>query len=118
MEHFEQFVTEMYPHIRDNQDYTSIINDKQYRRLQGYLEDARERGANIIEINPQSENVAATRKMAPTVLTNVSPDMQIMQNQDAEAVLLESLRLKLADHFGVTVQGHHLTIRTTLANGY
>ncbi|WP_180061984.1 coniferyl aldehyde dehydrogenase [Acinetobacter sp. YH12120] len=81
MEHFEQFVTEMYPHIRDNQDYTSIINDKQYRRLQGYLEDARERGANIIEINPQSENVAATRKMAPTVLTNVSPDMQIMQNE-------------------------------------
>lgn len=71
----------MYPHIRDNQDYTSIINDKQYRRLQGYLEDARERGANIIEINPQSENVAATRKMAPTVLTNVSPDMQIMQNE-------------------------------------
>lgn len=81
MEHFEQFVTEMYPHIRDNQDYTSIINDKQYRRLQGYLEDARERGANIIEINPQSENVTATRKMAPTVLTNVSPDMQIMQNE-------------------------------------
>ncbi|WP_168418523.1 MULTISPECIES: coniferyl aldehyde dehydrogenase [Acinetobacter] len=81
MEHFERYVTEMYPHIRDNQDYTAIINDKQYRRLQGYLEDARERGANIIEINPQSENVAATRKMAPTVLTNVSPDMQIMQNE-------------------------------------
>lgn len=81
MEHFEHYVTEMYPHIRDNQDYTAIINDKQYRRLQGYLEDARERGANIIEINPQSENVAATRKMAPTVLTNVSPDMQIMQNE-------------------------------------
>ncbi len=35
----------------------------------------------IIEINPQSENVAAYRKMAPTVLTNVSPDMQIMQNE-------------------------------------
>ena len=43
----------MYPYYHDNQDYTSIINDKQYNRLQNYLEDARTQGARIIEINPE-----------------------------------------------------------------
>ncbi len=36
MEHFRAICEhEMYPHIRDNQDYTSIINDKQYQSLTG-----------------------------------------------------------------------------------
>lgn len=34
----------MYPSLRDNDDYTAIINERQYDRLQGYLEDAREKG--------------------------------------------------------------------------
>ncbi|ANF80995.1 coniferyl-aldehyde dehydrogenase [Acinetobacter sp. NCu2D-2] len=81
IEHFKHFVETMYPDITHNQDYTSIINDKQYNRLQGYLEDARNNGANIIEINPRNENAADLRKIAPTILTNVTPDMQIMQNE-------------------------------------
>ena len=39
----------MYPLIQTNPDYTAIINDKQYERLQLVLEDARERGAKIID---------------------------------------------------------------------
>ncbi len=78
---FRRFVTHMYPTIRDNQDYTSIINDKQYRRLQGYLEDAQQHGAQIIEINCKHEALADVRKIAPTFLTNVTPDMQVMQHE-------------------------------------
>lgn len=37
IDHFKACVEEMYPSIQYNQDYTSIINDKQYNRLQGYL---------------------------------------------------------------------------------
>src|SRR5690606_11467620 len=70
-----------YPDITHNQDYTSIINDKQYNRLQGYLDDAREQGAQVIEINPRSENSADLRKIAPTIVTNVTPMMQIMQHE-------------------------------------
>ncbi|CAG2155687.1 unnamed protein product [Oppiella nova] len=53
----------MYPTIRDNQDYTSIINDKQYNRVQGYLEDARQQGAELIEINPQNEELASVHRV-------------------------------------------------------
>ncbi|WP_411691163.1 coniferyl aldehyde dehydrogenase [Acinetobacter gandensis] len=81
LDHYKVCVEAMYPSIAHNQDYTSIINDKQYNRLQGYLEDARDQGAQIISFNPQQEDVDAVRKIAPTVLTGVTPDMQIMQHE-------------------------------------
>jgi coniferyl-aldehyde dehydrogenase len=81
IDRFKACAENMYPHLAHNQDYTSIINDKQYNRLQGYLEDAREQGAQLIEVNPKNEDVAAVRKIAPTLLTGIRPDMQIMQNE-------------------------------------
>lgn len=81
IEKFQACVLEMYPHFKDNQDYTSIINDKQYRRIQGYLEDAQAHGAQIIAINPLHEDLYEVRKIAPTIVAGVTPDMQIMQNE-------------------------------------
>ena len=49
-------VRTMFPTIKDNQDYTSIINERHYDRLKGYLADAKKKGAEIIEINPANEN--------------------------------------------------------------
>ncbi|OTG84028.1 coniferyl aldehyde dehydrogenase [Acinetobacter sp. ANC 4648] len=78
---YKTVVNEMYPTLANNQDYTSIINDKQYNRIQGYLEDARIRGATYIELNPQNEDLTHVRKIAPTLLTDITPDMQIMKNE-------------------------------------
>ncbi len=74
-------IGKMYPTMLDNPDYTSVINDKQYRRLQNYLQDAKERGARIIEINPSHESFENTRKMPVTLVLDITPDMQIMQNE-------------------------------------
>lgn len=81
IENFETYVFEMYPSILNNPDYTSIVNDKQYNRLQGYLENAKALGAKIIEINPQSEDVSLNRKITPTILTGVTSEMEIMKNE-------------------------------------
>lgn len=81
VEHYKQVVNGMYPNFMHNPDYTSIINDKQYKRIQGYLEDAVQQGANLIELNPCLEDVASVRKIAPTLVSNVTPQMQIMQNE-------------------------------------
>jgi len=81
LNHYEQYIKQMYPSLRDNQDYTSIINDKQYNRLQGYLDNAREQGAQLIEINPQNELLDDVRKVAPTVLTGVTTEMRIMKEE-------------------------------------
>lgn len=78
---FTSQVSKMYPTMLSNPDFTSIINEKQYRRVQGYLEDARAKGARIIEINPANESFVDTRKMPVTLVLNVTADMQLLQNE-------------------------------------
>ena len=81
IKHFKTYVLKMYPDLLNNQDYTSIVNDKQYRRLQGYLDDARLQGAEIIEVNPKEEDLSSAHKIAPTLLIHVHPEMEIMRHE-------------------------------------
>ncbi len=59
-------------------DFTHIVNDSQYARLQGYLDDARERGAQVI---PLGESNPATRYFAPTLVLDASDDAKLMQEE-------------------------------------
>jgi coniferyl-aldehyde dehydrogenase len=77
-----ELVSGMYPQLVANQDYTSIINAKQYQRLASLREDARRRGAQVVEINPSDEKSdEANRVFPPTLLLDVNDDMQIMQEE-------------------------------------
>lgn len=78
---FTAQVSKMYPTLVTNADYTSIVNDKQYTRIQSYLDDARAQGARVIEINPANERFIDTRKIPPTLVIGATPDMLIMQNE-------------------------------------
>lgn len=70
----------LYPEIIDNADYTSIISRRHYSRILELVDDAREKGANIIEINPKGENFPgnAKRKIPLHLLTNVDDAMEVM----------------------------------------
>lgn len=75
-------VANMYPTLQKNQDYTCVINDRHYARLQGYIDDARGRGARVIEINPARETLdPKDRKLCPTLLLDVSDDALVMQEE-------------------------------------
>jgi len=78
---FTAQIGRMYPTLVENKDYTSVVNAKQYDRIQGYLKDARAKGARIIEINPGNESFAKTRKMPVTLVLDANDDMEIMQNE-------------------------------------
>ena len=75
--------SEMYPEMKDNDDFTSIINQRHYDRIQGYLEDAKEKGADVVEINPSNEDFTQQphHKIPPTIVLNPSEDMKIMQEE-------------------------------------
>ena len=75
--------SEMFPEMKDNDDYTSIINQKHYDRIQGYLSDAKEKGAEVVEINPANEDFSQQphHKIPPTIVLNPTEDMQIMQEE-------------------------------------
>ncbi len=73
----------LYPTMKDNPDYTSVINAQHYERLQGYLEDAHKKKAKLIEINPANENFEQQKnyKMPPTLVLDPSEDMKILQEE-------------------------------------
>ena len=75
--------SEMYPDMKDNDDFTSIINQKHYDRIQGYISDAKEKGAEIVEINPSNEDFSQQphHKIPPTIILNPTEDMQVMQEE-------------------------------------
>ena len=71
-----------YPTIAGNEDYTSIIADGHYARLQDLLEDAENKGAKIQTAgNDDKQQLAKERRVPLTVVTNTTPDMKIMQEE-------------------------------------
>jgi coniferyl-aldehyde dehydrogenase len=76
-------VGRMFPTIRDNPDYTSVVADRHYARLTGYVDDARAKGAEIVEINPAGEDLRQQphRRIAPTLILNPTDDMKVMQEE-------------------------------------
>ncbi|MEO0882367.1 MAG: coniferyl aldehyde dehydrogenase [Pseudomonadota bacterium] len=84
VQHATSAVEKMFPEgLKDNDDYTSVVNQRHYDRLQGYLEDARAKGAELVEINPQNENFSQQphHKIPPTLVLNPSDDMDVMKDE-------------------------------------
>jgi len=76
-------VAGMYPSLLANDDYTSVVNGRNFERLQGYLKDAQEKGAELIEVNPAGEDFKSSNgnKMPLTIVRNVNDDMKVMQEE-------------------------------------
>lgn len=82
VDRFQHFFAQMYPTLKRNKDFTSIVDNRQYARLQSYLDDAREKGATIIECNHADEDMKnGTRKMAIHLILNANDDMLVMQEE-------------------------------------
>ncbi len=79
---FTRSVNELYPTLENNPDYTSVVDDRHYARLQGLVQDAQLAGARVLAINPggQPED-PATRKLRPTLLLGVTGAMRVMQEE-------------------------------------
>lgn len=71
------------PQIQDCPDYTSIINETNFDRIVGHIEDARAKGATVHQWIPPRENLPdrASKKVPPTVLTGLSRGMSIEDDE-------------------------------------
>jgi coniferyl-aldehyde dehydrogenase len=83
VDHARQFVAGMFPTMQHNPDYTSIINERHFARLQGLLADARAKGATLVSLAPAGEPDAtpAARKMAPVLVLGATDDMLVLQEE-------------------------------------
>ena len=83
VEHAKKSVAKMFPNIKDNPDYTSIVNERHFDRLNGYVNDAKEKGATVVEINPAEEDFSQQEhhRIPPTLILDPTDDMKVMQDE-------------------------------------
>ena len=80
VDHARRLVATRYP-VLNGPDYTAIINRRAYDRLTAMLEDARAKGATVINLAPDQKPDAARRKLAPHIVLDVTDDMTIMREE-------------------------------------
>ncbi|WP_271410135.1 coniferyl aldehyde dehydrogenase [Pseudomonas sp. Q1-7] len=77
VEAYRQAVQGFFPQLKDNPDYTAIINERQLGRLNGYLADAEAKGARLVPLFPETQG----RRLPHTLVLNASDEMKLMQEE-------------------------------------
>ncbi|WP_201584903.1 coniferyl aldehyde dehydrogenase [Psychrobacter jeotgali] len=80
----KEWMQKHYPNIANNPDYSHIINDDQFQRVQGYLEDLPN---DVVQPLTDVAADAESRLLPPVVVTNPETDSEVMQNEIFAPVL-------------------------------
>lgn len=79
---YRRAVLRLYPSLHGNPDYTTIVNQRHYDRLEGLAREAQQQGARVLRIAPEGEPAhPELRRMAPMLLLDVKPDMAVMREE-------------------------------------
>jgi coniferyl-aldehyde dehydrogenase len=70
----------MYQQAIDNDDYTSVIDQRQYSRLKSWIADAAAKGATITSACDTAAN-DQKRRLPTQLITNVNDEMTLMQQE-------------------------------------
>ena len=105
--HAKRLVSERYPDL-NGPDYTTIIDQPAFDRLVATLEDAKARGATVINLAPDQQLDARRRKLAPHIVLGVNDEMTIMK----EEIFGPFLPIKT---YRQARRGHRLRQRLTIA---
>jgi coniferyl-aldehyde dehydrogenase len=62
-------------------DYTSIVDERSFERLLAALDDARERGATLVQLVPGPGSDRASRKIAPHIVLDAPADSVLWQRE-------------------------------------
>ncbi|MDX1342091.1 MAG: coniferyl aldehyde dehydrogenase [Reinekea sp.] len=81
VQHFLNEAKRQFADTVNNKEYSSIINARQRARLIGYIEDAKAKGAKVYIAGERDDLSGYGSKLPPIVLTDVSDDMQVMQDE-------------------------------------
>lgn len=82
MDAFGAALGRMYPGLVRNSDYTAVVNERHFRRIKGYVEDARAQGAEVVELNPGGLSPEpGSRKLPLYLVKNATPQMRVMQEE-------------------------------------
>ena len=83
VESSKKAVSKMFPTLLDNPDYTSVINDRHFARISSYIDEAKQKGVEVVEINPANEDFRQQphNKIPPTLIIDPPEELQVMQDE-------------------------------------
>lgn len=87
VEHAKAYVAKHVPDI-ESVDYTSIIDERSVKRLEATVEDAREKGATVINLNEGQAVNYETRKFPLHLILDTSEEMTIRQRETFGPLLM------------------------------
>lgn len=73
-------VARIYPGMADTPDYSAIVNDRHYLRLETYLADAAAQGARVLPLSDAAPE-PSRRRLPPVALLGVKDSMRVMQDE-------------------------------------
>ncbi|MGH6760245.1 MAG: coniferyl aldehyde dehydrogenase [Phyllobacterium sp.] len=77
-----QSIGRLYGSDPANPDYSSIITERHYERLEGLVSEASAQGARVIQIaSPADPAWKSRRKFPPTLVLGAAPSMKVMQEE-------------------------------------
>jgi len=71
-------VAGMFPKGADNPDYTAIVNERHRERLRGYIDDARAKGAVVVDLHA---GLSDAGRMSPVAVLGVNDTMDVMRDE-------------------------------------
>lgn len=71
-------VKRFYPNGIDDGTYTSVINQSHFKRLQTLIEDARDKGCEVVEL---ASSIEANNKLAPTLVIQPTEECKIFDEE-------------------------------------
>jgi coniferyl-aldehyde dehydrogenase len=80
VDHCRQLFAARFPNI-NGPDYTSIIDDRAFDRLEATLDDAKRKGAILVNLAESQNCDAKLRKFPPHLVLNPTDDMLLMQRE-------------------------------------
>ncbi|WP_434357808.1 coniferyl aldehyde dehydrogenase [Parasalinivibrio latis] len=77
---FTRLFNRMFKKGLDSRDFSSVVNARQYARIKALLEDAREKGAEIIPVcEPAMDD--AEHRLVPHLILNATDDMNVLHEE-------------------------------------
>ncbi|MFP5466336.1 MAG: coniferyl aldehyde dehydrogenase [Gammaproteobacteria bacterium] len=74
-------VARLFPSLRGNQDYASIVSDRHHARLQDLLAEVRAQGARVVEAAVPDTGEGHARQMRPALVFAPAADSRLMQEE-------------------------------------
>lgn len=79
----KETINTQFPNIVSGGDFVSVINERHYDRIKGYIDEAKEKGARVIELNPANEDWSdrSQHRIPLHLIVDADDDLACMQDE-------------------------------------